>query len=274
MSEFEILCVTMGQKDFSKIKEMNIQSDIIMANQTDSVGEEIIKFDGHHCKMISTTMRGVGNNRNTALMYAEGEICLMADDDMRYCDDYAIRIQEEFKNHPEADVIIFNIKTSTPEYGRIPTQIKKFKKFHVWSRNPYGAPRIAFRLNKVKKKNICFSTYFGGGCIFKSGEDTIWLEQLRKAGLKIYMSPVYIGDVSYQCTTSFTEDIREKLYTKGAMFEAEKSILMYPKLMYDIFFRKNKDISIYEKYKLINAGRLGYRNLVSYNQYEAAIQRR
>ena len=269
MVKFQVLCTTMFQKDFSKIKEMNIHSDILFANQTESSGELSIMFDGYQGKMISTTMRGVGNNRNTALMYADGEICLMADDDMRYCDDYRIKILEEFENHPEADVIIFNIKTSTPEYGRIPTQIKKFKKFHAWSRNPYGAPRIAFRLNEVKKKNIYFSTYFGGGCIFKSGEDTIWLEQLRRSGLNIYLSPVYIGDVSYQCTTSFTEDICEKLYTKGAMFEAEKNIIMYPKLVYDIIFRKSKGVSRYEKYKLINAGRMGYRNLLSYNQYKA-----
>lgn len=33
MSKFELLCVTMHQKDFSKIQEMNIHSDVVFANQ-------------------------------------------------------------------------------------------------------------------------------------------------------------------------------------------------------------------------------------------------
>lgn len=33
MSKFELLCVTMHQKDFSKLQEMNIRSDVVFANQ-------------------------------------------------------------------------------------------------------------------------------------------------------------------------------------------------------------------------------------------------
>ncbi len=33
MLSFEVLCVTMNQNDFSKIKEMNINSDVVFANQ-------------------------------------------------------------------------------------------------------------------------------------------------------------------------------------------------------------------------------------------------
>ena len=92
MSTFEILCVTMHQNDFSKLTEMNVHSDIVYANQCDHTSYEEIEFEGHTAKMISTTTRGVGINRNLALTYATADICLMADDDVTYTDDMEQRV--------------------------------------------------------------------------------------------------------------------------------------------------------------------------------------
>ena len=52
MSKFEILCVTMHQNDFSKIKEMNVHSNIVYANQADYTSYEEYEFEGHTAKMI------------------------------------------------------------------------------------------------------------------------------------------------------------------------------------------------------------------------------
>lgn len=264
---FQILVATMNQKDFSKIEEMKICSDTVFANQADCNRVDEVEYKSHKCIMVTTDMRGVGNNRNIAIMHAEADICLLSDEDMEYSEGYEERIIREFDAHLEADVIIFNIGTSTPEYGRIPTQIKKFKRLHKWNRNPFGAPRIAFRLNSIKKKNIYFTTFFGGGCIFKAGEDTIWIEQLLNAGLKIYLSPENIGNVSYSNTTSYLEDEREKLYTKGAMLEAVKDELTLPKVLLYSFVRKTKGVSRCEALKLLIAGKNGYRILQSYRQF-------
>jgi hypothetical protein len=85
----------MHQKDFSKIKEMNVHSDIVYANQCDKTSFEELEFEGHTAKMISTQTRGVGVNRNLVLTYADAEICLMADDDVCYKDDAKERILKE-----------------------------------------------------------------------------------------------------------------------------------------------------------------------------------
>lgn len=47
MSKFEILCVTMHQNDFSKIKKINIHSDVVFANQADTTSFEQIEFEGY-----------------------------------------------------------------------------------------------------------------------------------------------------------------------------------------------------------------------------------
>ena len=104
MGRFEILCVTMRQNDFSKLDEMNIHSDVVFANQCDRTAYDEREFDGHTAKMISTQTRGVGINRNTALMYASAEICLFADDDVKYVDNVEQLVLGEFDAHPDADV--------------------------------------------------------------------------------------------------------------------------------------------------------------------------
>ena len=113
MSRFEILCVTMHQKDFSKIEQMNIHSDVVFANQADRTCFEEKEFDGHRARMITTDTRGVGINRNLALTYAKGEICLFADDDVTYNDDMEERVLAEFDAHPDADIIIFHLDTDS-----------------------------------------------------------------------------------------------------------------------------------------------------------------
>ena len=268
MKQFEVLCVTMHQKDFTLLNKMHLNSDVLICNQGDQWGSSENVYRGYRARMITTDTRGVGINRNLCLLNADAEICLMADDDLVYRENYREKILEEFKNHPEADVIIFNIGTSTPEFGRIPTVTSKFTRFHFWSKNPYGAPRVAFRLDKLKQKNLYFSTCFGGGCIFKTGEDTIWIEQMRKSGLRIYLSPEFIGDVSYEVSTSLIEDVPEKLYTKGAMLEATRGIMTLPKMLLYAFLRKNGTLKGTQAFHMMNEGRKGFRILQSYDAYE------
>ena len=52
MSRFEVLCVTMHQKDFSKIEQMNIHSDVVFANQADDTRYDEYEFKGKKAKMI------------------------------------------------------------------------------------------------------------------------------------------------------------------------------------------------------------------------------
>ena len=112
MSSFQILCVTMFQKDFSKLEQMNVHSDIIFSNQCEKNADETFEFAHHKARMISTNTRGVGINRNFTLQYADADICLLADDDIVYCDDVEQKVVGEFELHPDADVIFFHLNSS------------------------------------------------------------------------------------------------------------------------------------------------------------------
>jgi len=262
MSKFEILCVTMHQKDFSKLQQMNIHSDVFFANQADKTCLEELAFDGHHARMLTTDTRGVGINRNMTLQYAEGEICLFADDDVTYDDDMETRVLAEFAAHPDADIIIFHL-----DAGEQRKQVKypKTKKCGRGSRMPWGAVRIAFRLDSVRKANVWFTTLFGGGCLFPSGEDSMWLTDAKRKGLTFYVSRETIGKIAMEDSSWFSGYDEKFYFGKGAFYQA-----VHPKtfgiwmLYFVLRTRGFGKLSISEKMKWMKQGRQGYRKMQGY----------
>ena len=269
MGNFEILCVTMHQNDFSKIEQMNIHSDVVFANQADTTRFDELEFDGHSARMITTDTRGVGINRNLALTYAKGEICLFADDDVTYNDDMEQRVLAEFDSHPDADIIIFHLDTDSE---RKQIKYSRTKKCGRFFRAPWGAVRVAFRLSSIKKANIWFTTLFGGGCVFPSGEDSIWLADIRKKGLNFYVSKETIGKIYFEGSTWFTGYDEKLFYSKGAYCAQ-----MYPKFakvwaLYYLFrYRTHKPLSLKQKYQWMKNGIDGYRRTMSFDEYSKFI---
>ena len=271
MSAFEILCATMHQKDFSKIQEMNIHSDVLFANQADRNELTETEFEGHRARMITTATRGVGKNRNLALLYAEGDICLFADDDVTYADDMEERVLKEFEAHPDADIMIFHFDTT--DLTRVFQKPAKTTLLHFWNRAPSSAVRIAFRLSAVKQKNIWFTTLFGGGCVFPSGEDSMWLHTARKAGLRMYVSTETIGKVSYETSSWFTGYDPRFFYGKGAYHRAVHPHSCWFWRQYVAFrLRKRGAMSRKEKLKWFDHGAKGYHSLLSYEKYVKALK--
>ncbi len=266
MSKFEILCTTMHQTDFSKLNEMNVHTDIVYANQCNRTAYEELEFDGHTAKMISTETRGVGKNRNLALIYASADICLMADDDVRYADDMEEKVLGEFARHPDADVIVFHFASNDPH--RKPPQYLKTKKWPKLARTPWGSIRIAFRLNSVRRANAWFTALFGGGCLFPSGEDSMWIKALRRAGLTFYVSQETIGEVSYATSTWFTGYDEKYFYGVGACYAAINLKTSFVKYLYMALRTRGKsDLSLSQKLKMMNYGRDGYKKMLSFDDY-------
>ena len=267
MSRFEILCVTMHQKDFSKIQQMNIHSDVVFANQADRTSMEELEFEGHRARMITTDTRGVGVNRNLALLYARSEICLFADDDVTYHDDMEERVLAEFDAHPDADIIIFHLDTDSE---RKQISYKKTKKITKLGKLPWAAFRIAFRRHAVAKANIWFTTLFGGGCIFPAGEDSMWLSDARRKGLTFYVSKETIGSVSFEVSSWFTGYDEKYYYGQGAYYQAVRPGMIYLWMIYSLLRTWNYgNMSVFEKYTWLSRGREGYRKMLSYNEWKS-----
>ena len=267
MLSFEILCVTMHQKDFSKVKEMNIHSDAVFANQADRTSYEEYEFDGHRVKMVTTATRGVGINRNLAITYASADICLFADDDVRYIDDLERVVCGEFEAHPDADVIIFHLDTT--DKARKQVSYPQTKKCGAFTRKPWGACRIAVRLSSLKKANVWFTTLFGGGCIFPSGEDSMWIQEAWNKGLTFYVSKETIGTVSFEESTWFTGRDEKYFFARGVYYQAMRPKTAFLWMLYAcITVKDHCKLSNSEKMKWMRLGRDGYRRLKPFSEYQ------
>lgn len=209
----EVLVATMHQKDHSIVEKMNIRTDSVIANQCDKSSYQEFISEYGTSKIVSTNTKGVGVNRNFALLYATKEIILFADDDLKYEDSYDKLILEAFKNNPHADVIIFNLNCAKR------TKIKKTTRVKWYNYMRYGAVRIAMKLDSQRKANIWFTTLFGGGAKHGSGEDTLFLHDCLAKGLKVYAVPTTIATLTEERPSTWFNGYNEKyFYDKGALY--------------------------------------------------------
>lgn len=254
----------MNQTDFSKIEEMNIHSDVLFANQSDSAAYAEHSFLDYNARMITTNTKGVGKNRNIALLYAKADICLFADDDIRYNDNYKDIVLNAFSEHKDADIIIFNILSNTPD--RKITQIKRNHRMRRFERNPFGGPRIAFRLSSIARKNLWFTTLFGGGALFPSGEDSLFILDALRSRCKIYLSTEVLGTVSFDNTTWFSGYDEKFFFGKGAFYAVchPKSKLLW--MLYFAFrTKKHSKIPFNQKLKWLRLGSQSFESLTSFD---------
>ncbi len=215
---YQLLVSTMNQSDDSLCEKMNISSDAVVINQCDRFGFEVLNRGENIVKIHSFAERGVGLSRNSALMRADADIIQFADDDMIFTGTYRADVLAEFERHPNADAILFSLESLNPERPLL--KINKFGRVRRVGALKYGCARLAVRREKLVYNNITFSLLFGGGAVYSSGEDTLILQEMLRAGFKIYKSPIKIADVK-QDESSWFKGFTEKYYTdKGALFAA------------------------------------------------------
>lgn len=183
----EVLLATMDQSDDSIIDEIGLRSDVIVCNQTiDKTDYRKYTKNGYNVRWYDLQERGVGLNRNNALLRATGDICLLADDDVVFAEEYEKTILDAFWKNPKADMILFNIYSATGEKRSNATKNIRVRKSNC---GRYGAVRIAFRRMSVIKNAISFNQLFGGGCMFTAGEDNIFLRTCIDKGLRVIAVP-------------------------------------------------------------------------------------
>lgn len=206
----------MNQKDTALIKRMNLQSDAIIVNQANDHGYEEVERDGHHFKIYTFAERGVGLSRNMALMRAEADFALLADDDMVYVNGYPEMVETQFKKYTEADLIIFNLEEDVPSRFIIKEPFKVTKMNYM----RFGAARIAFRPASIKQKGISFHLLFGGGTPHSNGEDSIFLKDCLDKGLTIMAVPVTLAKLTEERESTWFSGFNDKYYRdRGALFK-------------------------------------------------------
>ncbi len=259
--KIEILLSVMNLKDEKEyqnlINKNNIKGRVIAINQVEDEKAIFNKVNGKH-KIFSYKEKGASKSRNRLLEKANGDICIFADDDTKYVENYEEIIKKEFKNNPEADVIIFYIENKYTKREKI----KKIgdKKLTFLDVMRVRTSEIAVTkeaIEKIRKMNIKFDCNFGPEGKFLKGEETIFISDLLKNGFKIYSVNKKIGTVEDTESTWFAGYNEKYLYDQGAIFYRLSS-KMYKALILQYVIRKyfqyKENVSIYKAYKQMCLG--------------------
>lgn len=212
----QVLVATMNQTDYSLLDKMNIETSAIVCNQCGKNDMTEFLRGGETVRWLSFNEKGVGLNRNNALMRANAEICLFADDDMVYVDGYADIVTKAFEQIQDADVIVFNLIEKVPTRYVIP----KICRVNRLNYLRYGTARVAVRLSSVKINGIYFNQCFGGGTEHCHGEDNLFLTACLDKGLRIYAYPAYIAELTEERESTWNTGADEKyLKDQGALYK-------------------------------------------------------
>lgn len=267
----QVLVATMNQKDFSLLDRMNLHCNAIIANQADYEADETMKVESGTVRMITTKTRGVGINRNIALEASDHEILLMADDDMRYNDDMEEQVEKAFIDCPDADVIVFSVEYSKNGVITGRRQLET-KRLHLWNSLRYGTYVLACRRESVIKAGIKFSTEFGGGTIYGSGEDSWFIKDCYDACLRFYSDDYVLGVCAKDTSSWFTGCNEKYFFDKGAlmgkMFPRLKFLMV---LYFSARVKKSTDIPFGKRYQLMRAGMRAGRLSITYDEYESRL---
>ncbi len=196
-------------------RQMHIGSDAILIVQCGENGYEEWEEDGHTIRAYRFREKGVGLSRNNALLRADRDISVFSDEDIVYTQGYEQKILAEFEQHPEADMLLFNVDVCEE---RRTYHIDGFGRVRQYNCGRYPAYSFAVRTEKLHQKNITFSLLFGGGARYSNGEDSLFIRDCIAKGLKVYKVPVTIGQEVPRPSTWFHGYDEKFFFDRGVLY--------------------------------------------------------
>ncbi len=250
----ETLVSALGQEVGSLAEKMNLQSDAIIINQGDENSYQEYVYRGNRIRGYSFAERGVGLSRNNALLRAGGDILLFSDEDIVYEEGYALKVLEAFQKRPQADMLLFNMEV---EADRATYHIEKEHRVRFYNSGRYPTYSFAVRRDRLQKANVTFSLLFGGGAPYSNGEDSLFLMDCLKKGLKIYALPIRLGKEVPRPSTWFKGYTEKFFFDRGVLyFFLYGRLCRFMAVRFLLAHRKTmcQKISVGRAYKLMCAG--------------------
>lgn len=138
--------------------------------------------------VLCTDTIGLSNNRNNLLENAEGDIFLIADDDLRYTSDQVRSVIDVFDENPEIDYASFMFTGADAKV--YPSHV-----CHLWP-VPKNFSQTSFEVairNNSRTTRLRYNPFFGlGAPVLRSGEDELFLISAIRLGLNCRFFPIII----------------------------------------------------------------------------------
>ena len=262
--KLQVLVSAVKQDARQLAAKMNLSTDTVMVNQCGKYGYEEFEIRKSLPSDTATTQgrvqcfsmaeKGVGLSRNTALLHADSDVYLFSDEDIVLSDDYAKEILDTYEKYPDADMILFNVKVAPSRRTYWNEEVKQIRWYNY---GRYPAYSISGKLEALHRANAHFSLLFGGGAKYSNGEDSLFLRDCLKAGLKIYAVPVCIGEEIERESTWFHGYTEKFFEDRGVLYHYLYGKMAKPFALR--FLLKNKgemcqEISFKQAYALMCQG--------------------
>lgn len=188
----EILIATVDRTSLDFLNVMfqnNKWSDyqILIINQTSKAC--ILVSDDPKIRVINSYEKGLSKSRNLAIENAIEDICLFADDDVIYVENFEKNILESYANIANADFISFKTLTTTDRaYSNYPNEQSTLNGFIKY----VLSIEMTFRRSSIQNSKIRFNEQFGLGATFEDSENYLFLKDLIEKKLKLFFVPEYI----------------------------------------------------------------------------------
>lgn len=217
-TSLEVLVAAVQENDITLAERMNLSTDAVICNQCQEVSYREFERRGHLIRTLAFNERGVGRNRNNALMRADAEYVLFADEDIVYDDGYEESVLKAFEENPQADILMFNVSAVE---SRRTYENRKVRRVRWYNCGRYPTYAMGARLDSLRRANVWFSLLFGGGAKYSNGEDSLFIHDCLKKGLKIWSVPVGIGHEAARendASTWFTGYNEKFFYDRGVLY--------------------------------------------------------
>lgn len=259
----EILISTMNRDNLSFLNDMfdNNYShlQILIINQTSQ--DKILKSDKKNIRVINSFEFGLSKSRNLALKNAVGDICLFADDDVKYIQNFDKIIKQAFLKEPKASIVKFKIDTFCGKaYKKYPDNSKSLTS----NKDIFSASsvEIAFKRIDILENNMFFNTFFGLGSYFDSGEEYLFLKKALNLGLNINFENEYILKHSFKRSTSNMASDKFVKAQAALYFHDYKNLSYLFLLKFILFLLRKRLIRINEVFEKTKVG------IVAINEYK------
>lgn len=259
----EVLIAAVQENEIMLAEHMNISTDAVICNQCQENTSREFERRGHLVRCFSFDDRGVGRNRNNALLRAKGDIVLFSDEDIVYNDDYGERVLDAFEEVPEADILMFNVMAVEERRTYENTRVKRVRWYNS---GRYPTYAMACRLSSLRRANVWFSLLFGGGAPYSNGEDSLFIHDCLKKGLKIYGVPTVIGHERARqnnASTWFTGYNERFFYDRGALYHYLYGPMEKPFALRFLLTKKKtmcQEVPVGKAYRLMKQGMKDIKN--------------
>lgn len=252
--ELEMLIAAVDQNVTTLAAAMNVNCRAIIVNQCHEFAYSSYVYKGNDIQCFHCDERGVGKSRNIGILHSQGDILLFADEDIKYREGYDRDVLAAFNEHPEADMLLFNIRQSE---GRETYYNTSYDRVRWYNCGRYPAYSIAVRRDRLLESGVMFSQLFGGGAKYSNGEDSLFLMDCLKKGIKIYHTDITLGREIPRKSTWFEGYTDKFFFDRGVLYHYLYGRLAAIMGFRFIFKRRSsmcKDKSFGECYKLLCSG--------------------